>query len=321
MADKLKTLETSRGFTYSYRAHPAKGNKPTLLLLHGFPDDATEWTGLIEGHLLPGGFGVVAPNLLGYTGTSKPTDPAAYKFRKMVQDIVDILDAESLDKVIVLGHDWGSSFAQRFYNLAPGRVSGLAIANVGYRKPTNEQFDLDAVLSLSTKRFGYGTFWYWKLFTTPQGPRILGEHLDSLFSLAHPADTRIWLDTFCKEDGLEGFLKADKQTEVQPYATAEMRQRWNARLARDGFEAPCCWYRAVVEGHQVGEADESNQVVQVPSLFIGYSDDYICRPEMNDATLLPHLTTVTLTGGHWGLYANPKAFGDTVVGWVDSISA
>jgi soluble epoxide hydrolase / lipid-phosphate phosphatase len=166
--DKLtkKTITTKRGFEYTYYVlAAAAAARPTLLLHHGFPDQAEEWEQLINNHLRPAGYGVIAPDLLGYGGTSKPTDPAAYKFGGMTADLVEILDAEKVDKVVSLGHDWGSRAAQLFFNLHPGRVSGLIMVNVPWMGAKRGPFDLDEELAQSQQHFGYGRYWYWKLFT------------------------------------------------------------------------------------------------------------------------------------------------------------
>lgn len=160
-----KTITTKRGFEYTYYVSPAAAGKPTLLLHHGFPDQAEEWEDLITNHLKPAGYGAIAPDLLGYGGTSKPTDPAAYKFSGMTADLVEIIDAEKVDKVVSLGHDWGSRAAQLFYNLHPERVNGLVMVNVPWSGANRVHFDLDQVLAQSQQVFGYGTVWYWKLFT------------------------------------------------------------------------------------------------------------------------------------------------------------
>lgn len=160
-----KTITTKRGFEYTYYVSPAAAGKPTLALHHGFPDQAEEWEDLIVNHLKPAGYGVIAPDLLGYGGTSKPTDPESYKFGGMTADVVEIIDAEKVDKVISLGHDWGSRAAQMLYNLHPERVSGLVMVNVPWMGATKGPMDLDALLAQAQQVFGYGTFWYWKLFT------------------------------------------------------------------------------------------------------------------------------------------------------------
>jgi soluble epoxide hydrolase / lipid-phosphate phosphatase len=73
-------------------------------------------------YLQPAGYGVVAVDDLGYAGSSKPADSASYALNLMARDLCEILDAENLDQVISLGHDWGSILAQRLYNFHPERV-------------------------------------------------------------------------------------------------------------------------------------------------------------------------------------------------------
>ena len=51
------------------------------------------------------GYGVIAPELLGYGGTARPTDVSSYLRFKMGHSFKDLLATEGLDKVIVLGHD------------------------------------------------------------------------------------------------------------------------------------------------------------------------------------------------------------------------
>ena len=52
------------------------------------------------------GFGLLVPDMLGYGGTDKPQDPTSYKQSDMATDLIDILNAETVDKVIAIGHDW-----------------------------------------------------------------------------------------------------------------------------------------------------------------------------------------------------------------------
>jgi soluble epoxide hydrolase/lipid-phosphate phosphatase len=61
---------------------------------------------LVSNHLLPAGYGVLAPDCLGYSGTSKPTTTSSYNSEGMSADLCEILDAENIPKVISLGHDW-----------------------------------------------------------------------------------------------------------------------------------------------------------------------------------------------------------------------
>lgn len=101
-----KTLDVSRGLTYTYYTSPAKPSHETLLLIHGFPDSPDEFADVVRDYLLPNGYGVIAIDCLGYGGTSKPGDEKAYSFQLMAQDIKEILDKEGVDKVVSTGHDW-----------------------------------------------------------------------------------------------------------------------------------------------------------------------------------------------------------------------
>lgn len=52
------------------------------------------------------GYGVVAPDLLGYGGTDKPAESSAYVHSLLARDMVDILDHENVTDVIAVAHDW-----------------------------------------------------------------------------------------------------------------------------------------------------------------------------------------------------------------------
>ena len=103
-----KSHTVSRGFTYNYYTHNARAGKPTVLLIHGWPDTAEVWAELIVNHLIPAGNGILAIDDLGSGGSSKPSQLEDYDFEKQADDIKEILDQQGLDKVVVLGHDWVS---------------------------------------------------------------------------------------------------------------------------------------------------------------------------------------------------------------------
>jgi soluble epoxide hydrolase / lipid-phosphate phosphatase len=239
--DKLnkKTIQVSRDLRYTYYTSPAKEGRLTLFLVHGWPDTAELWNGLVTDYLLPDGYGVIAIDCLGYGGTDKPTDYKLYDFQKMIGDFVEILDKESVDKVISVGHDWGALPAQRLYNFHPERVLGVITVSVAYFPP-GPPFDLDQNLEATKQLFGYGTYWYWKLFTADDGPNILNDHIESLFDAAHGIPES-WMQTFCEPDGMRNFLLEDRRQEVESYVTDEFRKNWVDRLKRDKFDAPQCW--------------------------------------------------------------------------------
>lgn len=102
---QLQTTTTRRGYVYSYYYKPSTKGKPTLLFLHGFPSTHRSWSAQIT-HFTQGGYGVIAPDLLGYGKTSAPNDAGEYKVQAMSNDIIDILNDLKVTKVIAVGHNW-----------------------------------------------------------------------------------------------------------------------------------------------------------------------------------------------------------------------
>lgn len=100
-----KDYTTSRGIKYHYYFSPAEDSKPTLAFLHGFPSTARDWRHIVP-YFKDKGYGIIAPDMLGFGDTDKPTDPAAHIMSLVTKDIVEIIDSEKLDKVIAIGHDW-----------------------------------------------------------------------------------------------------------------------------------------------------------------------------------------------------------------------
>ena len=100
-----KDVTTRRGFKYHYCYVPAQGSRHTILFCHGFPSTSQDWHRIIP-HFEQQGYGIIALDTLGYGGSDKPTDPAVYKGTLLAGDVVDIIDAEKLDRVIAVGHDW-----------------------------------------------------------------------------------------------------------------------------------------------------------------------------------------------------------------------
>lgn len=101
-----KKAKLSDGTTYGYVAIAATAPaKPTFLLLHGYPSSCWDWRHQIRS-LSAAGFGVIAPDLLGYGDTDKPDDVASYRMKPMALHMGEILDREGVDRCIAVGHDW-----------------------------------------------------------------------------------------------------------------------------------------------------------------------------------------------------------------------
>jgi pimeloyl-ACP methyl ester carboxylesterase len=107
------------------------GSGPPVLLLHGFPDCWRLWRHQVPA-LAEAGHRVVAPDLRGFGETDKPEKVEDYKMRTLVGDAVGLLDALGIDRVAVVGHDWGAALAWMVATFAPDRVSRLVAVSVGH---------------------------------------------------------------------------------------------------------------------------------------------------------------------------------------------
>lgn len=101
---------------------------PLLLFLHGFPEHAGAWDGLLP--RFADAFHAVAPDQRGYAHSSKPAGLDAYRVKHLVRDVLALAEVLSPGRPFVLvGHDWGASVAYATAIAAPQRVAKLVAVN------------------------------------------------------------------------------------------------------------------------------------------------------------------------------------------------
>ena len=102
-----------------------------LVFLHGFPEAAFIWDGLLAHFAKPenGGYRCIAPNLRGFEKSSSPTDVAAYRPKHLVQDIAALVALEGGQIDCLVAHDWGGAVAWNLAASQPQLVKKLAIIN------------------------------------------------------------------------------------------------------------------------------------------------------------------------------------------------
>lgn len=107
---------------------------PPVLLLHGWPDAPRGWRS-VAARLHESGWQTIVPALRASAGTRCRSPGTARDGRgvALAADAVDLLDALDLDRVPVVGHDWGARAAYTVAALAPERVTAIAALALPYQ--------------------------------------------------------------------------------------------------------------------------------------------------------------------------------------------
>jgi haloacetate dehalogenase len=120
------------------------GTGEGLLLLHGCPETLVMWHKIAPA--LADHFTVVACDLRGYGDSSKPDgggDHAAYSFRAMARDQVEVMRALGHDRFVVAGHDRGARVVHRMALDHPDAVRRAAVLDILPTSTLYEQTDAE----------------------------------------------------------------------------------------------------------------------------------------------------------------------------------
>jgi haloalkane dehalogenase len=101
-----------------------------ILLLHGEPS----WSFLyrrIVSRLVASGHRVVAPDLIGFGRSDKPSEQLDYTYERHVRWMSDWLLAMRLENVTLFCQDWGGLIGLRLVAAHPERFSRVVVANTG----------------------------------------------------------------------------------------------------------------------------------------------------------------------------------------------
>ena len=100
-----------------------------VLLLHGFPEAAVEWSEQL-GVLGGADCFAVAPDQRGYSPGVRPEQVSDYRMRELVADVLAIADHFGWDRFDLVGHDWGAAVAWSVAAEHPERIRTLTAVSI-----------------------------------------------------------------------------------------------------------------------------------------------------------------------------------------------
>jgi pimeloyl-ACP methyl ester carboxylesterase len=125
-ATRYRTV-TVEGLDVFYR-EAGDPERPTLVLLHGFPASSFMFRELIAA--LAGRFHLVAPDHVGFGASAMPSlDEFEYTFERLSEITLGFLDALGLKRFALYVQDYGAPIGLRIASRHPHRVSALISQN------------------------------------------------------------------------------------------------------------------------------------------------------------------------------------------------
>ncbi|KAJ5759973.1 hypothetical protein N7520_007129 [Penicillium odoratum] len=309
MAFPHSTYTTARALTYSYvHILPQFPNTQYILFLHGFPSTSHHWRHQIS-FFVAKGYGILAPDLLGFGETSKPSGLEMYKGEGMARDIVEIMVFEGVKVVVGVAHDWGSFLLSRLANYHPERFSAYVFIDHGYSAPGRSLTTavIQHINNSVQAKLGFSIFGYFLFFNEEDAPKLLNEHSESVESLFFANDNEINKKYKGAPGGLRTWLAEGKIVDLPAYLTSEDHEHYQHAFSfeKGGYGPAINWYRANLLN--INEEDEKKistpaHTLTHPTLLIA-STGYIITVTANFPEqmrpLVPDLKVENVNGGHW----------------------
>lgn len=153
----------TRFLRIAYRAAGPLDGAP-VLLLHGWPDDASTWDAIVPA-LHASGYRTFAPWLRGFGPTRflRGDTLRSGEIAAMAQDALDFMDAQGVDRFAVVGHDWGARIAYLLAATQPQRLRCCAALSLDWQPGALPTPDLEQAQA----------FWYQWFMATRRGADVL----------------------------------------------------------------------------------------------------------------------------------------------------
>ncbi|MEU0699141.1 SDR family oxidoreductase [Streptomyces niveus] len=283
--------------------------RPTVLLVHGYPDSKEVWSHVAA--RLAGRFHVVLYDVRGHGGSTAPKPlRGGFTLEKLTDDFLAVAEAVSPRRPVhLVGHDWGSVQGWEFVTVR--RTSGRIASFTSMSGPSLDHFGhwIKRRMTRPTPRavgqlLGQGAkSWYVYMLHTPvlpelawrgplgrQWPRIL-ERFEKVPSGRKPA----------KPGGAQGESAGAERVDAYPTASLPDDAAHGAWLYRDNIRARLRRPRADAHAH-------------APVQLITPTGDAFLSERLYDdlERWVPQLVRRTLPAKHWV----PRTRPDQLASWI-----
>ena len=337
-------------------AGPDRRGAPCVLLLHGFPELAHSWRGVMPA-LAGAGYHVVAPDQRGYGGTTGwdadyDGDLDSFRMLNLVEDalaLVAALGRTSVDAVV--GHDFGAPVAAYCALTRPDVFRSVALMSAPFRGAPAEPFDWDTLqrdlATLTPPRKHYQLYYstreanadMWKCAQGVSAFLRAYFHYKSAdsngtrpYRLASASASELarlpYYYVMERDKGM-----AETVAPLMPGAEGAAACRWlpesdlavyAAEFERTGFQGGLQWYRCATSRRHAEELSSlAGRTIDVPSCFIAGAADWGVHQRPHDFERMQRSVCTQMLGvhlvegaGHWVQQERPAEVSRLLLGFL-----
>jgi pimeloyl-ACP methyl ester carboxylesterase len=229
-----------------------------MILLHGWPDDWRTWNKLLP-LLHEAGYRTIVPSLRGFGQTRFKSEHAfrSGEMTAIAEDTIELADALDLDRLALVGHDWGARAAYIVASQHGQRLTHLIALSVGYAAlDPNQEIGINQI----------ERYWYQWYMALPQGERLVRERRAELARHAWHTWSPSW-----RFPELEFELTAQSfnNPDWAEITVHSYRQRWGMAEGDPDY--------AGIEAYM-----NPAPRIAVPTLVIHGADDHATLPESSE---------------------------------------
>ena len=248
-----------------------EGDGPVILCVHGWPELWYSWRHQMN-FFAERGYRVIAMDVRGYGGSSKPHEIDAYTMQQLAGDVAAVAQHFSDSPVILFGHDWGAPIVYNTALLHPNAIRAVAGLSVPFM-PQGETSMLDLMRQLYADKFFY------QLYFQAEGvveAEVEADIPTALKKIYYALSGDAPLDYFIRERPPSHTLLQDSDL-PEPFP-AWMRPEdlavYVEAFEAGGFRGPINRYRAQVHDPEQLKAIRGQAITQ-PACFIGGERDAV----------------------------------------------
>lgn len=274
---------TRDGLRFEVRDSGAE-SAATVVLLHGFPQQPTGFDDVAE-RLGAAGVRTLVPSQRGYIAAARPTSRRAYRSEETAADVIALLDAAGLERVHLVGHDWGGFQAWAVAAWHPERLASLTVLSTPHPAAFSHELRHGGLLRPGGQA---RRSWYMAAFQLPLAPEVLGK-------------------------------RTLRRTLTDSRLPARYVDEYVRALDEPGaLSGALGWYRGMPFSRRpIGR-------ISVPTTYVWGTHDFALgrgAAERTASFVEAPYTFVELASGHWLPETNPDAVATAVLERIDSVGS